>query len=258
MKTHCVALALSSVVVMGLVMTALSGESEKPAAVTKGQNSALGTAPAADSGQPRTTKQGKQPRVPDGWIVIDEQVWIPFLDEPAHHMEQARESFLKKDTIKAAAELRKVEAYLRATAGHANDKAERALAASADELKRLAHDVESGATMRLKDLDEAFARAHHALARHHYLQTYKYWAKKDVENAGHHLKATALYLEHAAAAMGRTVESDTKTVVTDARATGDKLIKGSGFVVDKVGKQIEAVGVEVEKAGKHMEDRDQH
>ncbi len=258
MKMHCMLLALPSLVAMALVMTAVAGEPEKPAAVTKGVNSTPGTAPAADLEQSKTTQKGQQPAAPDGPIVIEEHIWVHFVDEPAHHMERARESFLKKDTMKAAAEIRKVEAYLRATAGNAKGKVKRGLIASAEELKRLARDVESGAATQRKDLDQAFARAHHALARHHYSETYKYWAKKDVENTGHHLKATAMYLEHAATATGRKVESGTKTVVADARAAGDKLIHGSGFVADKVGQCIEAVGAEVEKTGKHIEsfDRD--
>jgi phage-related tail protein len=60
-------------------------------------------------------------------------------------------------------------------------------------------------------------------------------------------------LEHAAKAGGHEVASGTKRVVTDARVIGDKLLGGSGYVVDKVGECIAAVGKEVEKAGKGIE-----
>jgi hypothetical protein len=104
-----------------------------------------------------------------------------------------------------------------------------------------------------KQLKDAFARADHALANHHYLKASEYWAKKDEKKAGHALKAAAQHLEQAAAWSGHKLEAGALDVIDGVRAGAGKLTEGTGWAADEVGKGIDDLGKEISKLGKAIE-----
>jgi hypothetical protein len=87
--------------------------------------------------------------------------------EPERDFQAARQSLLRKDAKAAAAEIREGAAFLAGEAGRATGKGKQALMASVHELERLASEVEKGSVRSAKELEGAFARAHHALAQRH-------------------------------------------------------------------------------------------
>jgi hypothetical protein len=82
------------------------------------------------------------------------------------HFRKARASFLENDSQKAASEIRKAAAEMKTEADQATGKAKEILQASIRELEELADEVKKGAVSSVKKLDEAFAEAYQALARH--------------------------------------------------------------------------------------------
>ncbi len=117
------------------------------------------TATYAESSQ---HKQAAEPR--GGVIAIEEDVWVPLHNEPFDQFHQAHENFFKRHYKAAAAELREGAAFLKIEAGRAAGDTKHALKASAQELDKLATATENGAVKSVHDLDNAFARAEHALA----------------------------------------------------------------------------------------------
>ncbi|TAK09156.1 hypothetical protein EPO44_01635 [bacterium] len=176
-----------------------------------------------------------------------------FTDVPGQHFQKARQDFLKKDTKDAAAEIRKSAAFLKSEAERATGETKEALTASVSELEKLADDLEKGTVTSVKTLDETFARADHALAEHHYAKASESWAKRETVRAGEDLKAAGVYLEHGLAWSGQKVESGTRDVLRDSRILAGKLIEGTGWVPDEVGKGLASVGKEIEKFGKRVE-----
>lgn len=174
-------------------------------------------------------------------------------DEAERYFKKAHEDFLKKDRKAAAAEIREAAALLKREERRATSEGKKDLSASAQELEKLATDVENGTVTSVKELDNAFARAHYALARHHYLKASKSWAEKEADKAGHELKAAAADLERGLTWAGHKAEAGTKTVINNTRILGEKLIKGAGWVSAEVGKGIEDLGKEIEKLGKKTE-----
>lgn len=65
-----------------------------------------------------TEKNGESGSQPD-WVVVEEDVWMRFNDEPSLYMQQAHESFLKKEYQTAAAETRKAAGYVHVAARNA-------------------------------------------------------------------------------------------------------------------------------------------
>jgi len=187
---------------------------------------------------------------PEDNVIISEDIFIIFADEPQHHYMRAFENFLKHDWEAAAAEIRKGAAFLELEAVRATGDAKKGLTASVQMLENLAEDIEKGAVRSAKDVQEVFAKAEHAVAKHHYLRATGAWGKKWIEKAGQELHATAVSLEHSFAWAGQKLEAGTVKVMDDARHVAGKLIEGAGWAADEVGKAIEYLGREIDKLGK--------
>jgi hypothetical protein len=213
------------------------------------------TARAAEEGSEKTkkTKSEHAESAPEGCMIVEEDIWIDFIDEPSEKFHKARQSFLQKDYKEAADEIRKGAAFLRFEAGRATESGKKMLMESVDELEKLAKDVEQGVVTSDKALDHTFARAHHALAMHHHAKSAEYQAKNQHSKAGHALKAAATHLEHGFAWAGHKLESATVAVIKDTGLIAGKLIEGTGWVSKEVGEIIEKLGVEIQKLGRLVE-----
>ncbi|MBL7188989.1 MAG: hypothetical protein ISS70_21895 [Phycisphaerae bacterium] len=194
--------------------------------------------------------ESARPNVPDGYVLVEEDVLLQFVELPGEHFHKARESFLKKDLKGAASEIRKGEAFLRLQAARATAEGKKGLIASVAELEKLANDVEKGTVTSAKRLDRTFAKSHHALARHHYLKAMEYRTKKDTKRLGQSLRAAAVHLEHGFAWAGHELEAVSVRAIKDVGLLAGKLVEGTGWVAEEVGKAIEKIGQEVDKLGK--------
>jgi hypothetical protein len=176
----------------------------------------------------------------------------PEVEGTASHFQKAHEFFLKKDMKSAASEIRKGAVVLKKEAGNATEEGKKVLTASIQELEKLANDVEKGTVRSEKKLKDAFARADHALAQHHYLKASESWAKKETKSTGNSLKAAAQYLEQAAKWSGQKLEAGASEVVKGARSAADKLVKGTKWVAEEVSKGIKDIGNEISKLGEKI------
>jgi hypothetical protein len=192
---------------------------------------------------------GSQTQTPaePGKVLVEEETLDVFADEPGHHFHQARENFLKKDMKGAASEIRKAVGFMKLEAARATGDGKKALTTSIDELEKLASDVEEGTVKSANDLGKAFARAHHALAVHYHLKASEAWAKKDTSKTGHALKAAASHLERALAWSGHEVEAAVVKVMETGRDVGEKLIQGTRWTADEVGKALKDLGEKIER-----------
>lgn len=197
--------------------------------------------------------EAKASTVPSGHFLIHEELWNDLSDEPGEHMDRARNAFIAVDAAEAASQIRKTAIYLRITAGHAVDGSKRALIRSAHELEGLAHRVETGTVKSVGELDAAFARALHSLSHHHCVLAERSWMARQNERAGKQLRAAADNLEKAAARTGHALQTATAAVARETRLVAGKLVEGTGFVVDEVGKGFAKFGKQVEDVGKGIE-----
>jgi hypothetical protein len=188
------------------------------------------------------------------FLVIDEEAWVPYVEQPDNHFRQARSDFLNKDYKAAAAEIRKGVAFVNLEAARATADGKAALHSSAKELDKLATGIEKGSVKDVKVGDNAIARADYALASAHYLNASESWARKRYDNTGYELNAAAQDLENGASWVGREAEEGAAAAVRDGRLVAGKLIDGSVvWAIDEVGKAIDDVGRGVEGMGKEIE-----
>jgi hypothetical protein len=192
------------------------------------------------------------PKPPNGWVVIEEDVWFTLADEPQEHFQNAHESFLKKDLQRAAGEIRKAAAFVKVEAGRATDEGKQSLLTSVRELDKLADEVERGTIASVKQLDEAFGRVDHALAAHHHRMAKEFEAKKAAQKAGYELKAAALYVEQGLAWAGQKADASGAAAIQGAQTLAGKLIAEGGTVLDRFGQGYEAIGKAIEQLGQKI------
>lgn len=126
---------------------------------------------------------------------------------------------------------------------------------SARELKTLAGDVEKGAVTDAKRIDDAAGRAYHALARERFLAASEAWAKKDSKATGRALKDAADHMEHGASVAGQASAAAMKDAATGTREVAGKLIQGSGWTSEEVGRGLDTFGKELANLGKRVGSR---
>jgi hypothetical protein len=100
----------------------------------------------------------------------------------------------------------------------------------------------------VKDLEVVFAKTHHALAKAVEAQ-----GKKKAEKTGRFLKSAAIHLEHGLSWSGHKLEAAAVASIKEIRVLSGKLIEGTGWGPDEIGKAIKWIGKEIEKLGSKIE-----
>jgi serine protease Do len=167
-------------------------------------------------------------------------------DQLEQYFQTARQN-LANNVTEASIQIRKAVAQINEDAEHATGKAKQLLLASSKELEGLADQVQKGAVKAEQELNNAFSRAHNALAQYYQERAAKSWSKKATAEVGQDLDAAALHLEEAWK-WSKTEVSDASTAVVDsAKQVGKKIAQGSGWMSAEVSKSIEDLGQEIEK-----------
>jgi len=211
---------------------------------------ALGALALGSTGPRAETKAAPSGR--EGWVFIDEGLSSALLDEPAHHFHGAREALLKRDPATAALELRKGAAYMKIETSRAVGAARPALDAAVGELEGLAAALAAGSTVTPGGLNTAIARAHQALAQHHYLKAAQFHSAGQTEKVWHDLQASTVHLESGLAWAGQETVAAALRTAEEARRLGEKAKHGAQWTEGEVGRAVEALGLEIEKLGKHL------
>jgi hypothetical protein len=172
--------------------------------------------------------------------------------EPGVDFQKAHEFFLKKEFKASAAEIRKGAEFLKKEAESASDEGKKALTASYQELVKIADEVEKGAVKSDKKLKDAFSRAEHALANNYYLKASESWAKKETKEAGHELNSAAEHLELAANWSGHKLDAGASKAISLGREISGKLVQGTGYVSEEVGKSLKSMGDAISGFGKKI------
>ncbi len=179
-----------------------------------------------------TAAQDNLQRLPPRQISIDEDILAAFIDEPCNQFEAAQDRFVAGQFREASEHLRKASAYLRLEAARGDAQDEATLHASVRELQALSVATERGDVPSVNTLQQAFARAHYALAAHHCVKTAHrccrpatFADKQEVSRAGHDLRAAAIHLERGSQWAGTKLDEETELALQAAKKTADNLLQ---------------------------------
>ncbi|MBX7166082.1 MAG: hypothetical protein K1X74_07005 [Pirellulales bacterium] len=196
------------------------------------------------------TSETKTPQVPEGWLVLEDDVWFQLADEPNLHFHRARISFLSREKAEAANNIRKGGAMLKLALVNARGSAKKDLQASVFELYALAEGLKADKPVNIKLMDRVFARAHFALAKYNQEAAREHFDRNDARGAGMHLRAAAHAIEHGLAWAGDEKNASPTVEVLSAEKLAEDLIAGSQVAAMEVLKALQVVADEVARMQK--------
>jgi len=165
-------------------------------------------------------------------IAVDEDILAAFVDEPCRHFEAARDKFILGENQQVAQHLRIGSAFLQLESARARADGKLALKASVSELQSLADAVENNQVQTVQVLQQAFARAHYALAGHHCINSAHrccrpatFQDKQELARTGWDLKAAAIHLNRGALWAGGELDEETRNLIAGGQLTADQLIR---------------------------------
>ena len=173
-----------------------------------------------------------------------------FSDELEPHFRKAQEYFSKRETGKAAEEIRKEALFLKEKSRGDLGEKRRCLVNAGENLEQLADRIGQGKVTCEKDLHTTFARVHRDLAEYYHHKASESWPKKAISQVGQNLKASALHLESAWKWSGHQLETGTRAAIDNAKHLANKIVEGAGWVAGEVSKGIDDLGKEIGKIGK--------
>ena len=134
------------------------------AACSKSSNIAdsnTATAPVAATAQ-SASKSEIASKTPEDWIVIQDEDYIPVIDDLSRKLQSARKAFLMKDPATAAADVRAVADLLSKETPGASPGLKEHIDVAMKQLSALAADLDSKKMVEAKRFDAVIAVAHHA------------------------------------------------------------------------------------------------
>ena len=195
-----------------------------------------------------TVADAQLPEQPSVTITIDEDVLDAFVDEPCHHFERARDTFLAGDVRTAANELRTAEAFLTLEAARAAPQGKVLLNNSVEELRRLASAIQRDQIDSVDVLKRAFARAHYALAGHHCIKTahrccrpMTLKSKQETARAARDMSAATLNLKRGFNWGGETMDQETQEMLDAAKLSASKLTENTPDSQNQITRSIHSV-----------------
>jgi len=198
--------------------------------------------------------QEQQRRLPSATVTIDEDILAAFIDEPCHHFEAARDRFVAGGTKQAAEHLQTAAAFLQLEAARAMPEGKAALDASIAELRRLTAAVQNNQIESVQVFEQAFARAHYALASHHCIKSAHrccrpetFQDKQESARAGWDLKAAAIHFNRGSLWDGNELDEETRNLISGAQLSADQLIQQDSSPQSEIQHTIHALHGKLEK-----------
>lgn len=197
-----------------------------------------------------SSAKGEKPKASPGWIVVEEDWYLPLRYDSLVALDNARMHYRNKEEKGAASELRKAITWLKFAESHALPVTKSKLTATVSELTSLASDLESGKTFEAARMEMELGKASHALAEWHYFRAKDYFGKGDEKYAAEHLEAAVAHLQHAANSAHYEYGPDTVTVFDSIAENGWLITESKDVDHNILGKHLDVV----EKAVKEMGD----
>jgi phospholipase/lecithinase/hemolysin len=186
------------------------------------------------------------------WTAFSNQGSSPGIEQT---FQKAKQEYLDKNLHSASEYINKGAAFMKEQAGKASAKSKKALRESADELEQLAGDVKQGLVSSPKRIEEAFARAHLALASNDHVRATQSWAEKKYEQAGDALQSANEHLEKSLDWAGGKIEKGTSDALKKSGELVGKLKQKGALISEEVGKSLRDVGSSIEDFAKRISPR---
>jgi len=190
---------------------------------------------------------------PDGYVLVEDDVWFVDVDEPGQLLHKARADYTNTNYAMAGTDLREASVYLRIEGRRVGEPEIRdALFSSADDLRALAKDIERGENVTTNRFGRVFARVHYNLARANERTASDAWKKKNTERARQSLNAALTNLKQGFVWSGHEMEASAVDFSKKVESLCAKMAKTAGWEGKEVEDAVKFVGIEINQLGKEL------
>jgi hypothetical protein len=184
------------------------------------------------------------------WVLPDslvfEQVWVYFVDKPEEYFEKAVSDMDQAGPKVEAHDLRTAAAFMKVEAGRSRGESAKAIKESIDEIEDAARRVgEEQEVIPSEELDRIFARAHLALAEHHFERASGLLGEDQIK-AGEELDAAASHVEHGVGWLTPEPDQALMAPLKSVRETAGELAEGKLVKPEVVSKAMTVVEKQIE------------
>jgi len=151
MKTIILSTSATVLILVGTAYAQPGGGADNTAAKT-----AVGTS------SPSGSKPQISPKTADEWIVVQNEDYIPVIDDVSRKLQSARKAFMMKDPAGAATDLRATAKLLSKETSSVSSGLKENIDAATKQLSELATDLDSRKTVGVKRFDAVIGTAHRA------------------------------------------------------------------------------------------------
>lgn len=187
------------------------------------------------------------------WVHLTAEEVYPVTQEPTAYFDQAKTAFEQKDNVTAAKDIRKAIAFIHLDEARATGSTKASLQAVTEDLAGLATTVENNQVTSASELDNAFVRAHQALATYHQTRAVEALTNQNSTEVGYELQAAADHLEQALRRSGHGTDSTSLSMIGDLRTLADQLIAGQSPDMTKMSQTLQSFGTTLEQLGQDIE-----
>jgi hypothetical protein len=197
----------------------------------------------AQKEEPQAMVEAEEWVLPDS--LIAQQVWLYFTDKPEEDFEKAISDLDAGNTKLAGRDLRTAAAYLKIEAERGRGESKKALKGIIHELEQSADRIEDGVVLHSGEIENMFARAHYALAKHHYERAAAEWNKKDEVKAGEELDVAATHVQHAIGWMASEPDETRTSALAGIREKAGEMSEGKLMPPESVNKTMMDLGRQI-------------
>ncbi|MCA9010662.1 MAG: hypothetical protein KDB01_13010 [Planctomycetaceae bacterium] len=172
---------------------------------------ALMAMPAVGADKKKIEKPAESP----GWLIIDEDFWIPLRFEPLSSLNAIQYHYRRDEEKSAAIQIDKAVSWLNLAASHAMPITKEKLTTAAKDLATVASQLRAGDTIAAGRMNAALVKAASALGEWHFYKAKESWGANEEADAGRDLAMAADYLKHAAASAHCQFGPDTEKTITE-------------------------------------------
>ena len=222
------------------------------AALTKASDELMKNASLVESGRISSVKdldkvfaRAYQADTEQLWVVANEEDWIPIVEMPQQHWQQAKKDFLHKHNQAAATEIHKGIAFLNLEANRTTNQSIKSnLSNTVQNLEQLADNVKAGKVSDVKMLDRAFARGQLAMGQFYDSQAKNSESQGELVAAGSELIAAFHHLQAANTWLGKD-NADLKQAQAKVEAVRDNLGSPNEALSRNLSPAITTVGEQI-------------
>jgi hypothetical protein len=180
------------------------------------------------------------------WLYVDKQEWIPIIESPQKHWQEAQKDFLKQDNQTAGIEVRKGAAFLNLEANRTTDAQIKSnLLNSVKNLEQLAKEIQAGKIADVTKLDRAFAQGQLAMGQFFENKAQASEAQGELVKAGHEIIGAFHHLQAANSWLGED-KANLEMAQTEIKAVKDSMSSPNEAQSKNLSKAIATVGEQIQ------------